>query len=421
MIGATAQPRSAAKLGRQFWLLWSAVFVANLGDGLTLTALPWAAAELTSNPLKVSAIAMAGRLPWLLAALPAGLLIDRLRWSVVIRWASLARCAVLSILALLLGAAHPPFAILAIFAFLLGLTEVFFDTAAETAVPFVVDKSALVTANGRLRAAEIVTNDFLGRPLGGLILTAGLAVTFGVNAIAAGCAFLIVAALLSAGRAVESRPTIPGNSWEEVRAGWTFVWHEPLLRQLGAKAAVMSLLYAGMLGIQVLYIQRVVGTDSLGYGLLLVLASIGALAGTQIAPHATARLGRAWALLLPVLLMGLSFLAIGLVSGYGPLAALFVVAGAIVASYSVVSGSVRQEITPELMLGRVAATFRLLSWGVSAIGMAAGGVLVTVAERFVDRSSAVRTPYLLAAAGFLVLFFVSVPRIRQSMQGASRL
>jgi MFS family permease len=64
--------------GSGFRRLWAASTVSALGDGMYLAALPLLAAELTRDPLAVAVVTFAGWLPWLLFALPAGALVDRL-------------------------------------------------------------------------------------------------------------------------------------------------------------------------------------------------------------------------------------------------------------------------------------------------------------------------------------------------------
>ncbi|WP_340424906.1 hypothetical protein [Yoonia sp. GPGPB17] len=56
---------------RNFRLLFSAGALTNLGDGLVVLALPWLATLMTDDALMIGAVAAAGRLPWLLFAIPA--------------------------------------------------------------------------------------------------------------------------------------------------------------------------------------------------------------------------------------------------------------------------------------------------------------------------------------------------------------
>ena len=52
-------------LGRGFWTLFSASFLANLSDGIFQIALPLLAVSLTNEPGLVAGVAVASRLPWL--------------------------------------------------------------------------------------------------------------------------------------------------------------------------------------------------------------------------------------------------------------------------------------------------------------------------------------------------------------------
>ena len=61
-----------ARLGANYVRLWSAATVSNLGDGVTLAALPLLAASLTRSPTSIAVVSFAGTLPWLLFALLSG-------------------------------------------------------------------------------------------------------------------------------------------------------------------------------------------------------------------------------------------------------------------------------------------------------------------------------------------------------------
>ncbi|HET7472612.1 MAG TPA: hypothetical protein VFJ71_05775, partial [Candidatus Limnocylindrales bacterium] len=54
--------RLDAGLGRRFWTLFSASFLANLSDGIFGIALPLMAASLTRDPGLVAGVSVAGRL-----------------------------------------------------------------------------------------------------------------------------------------------------------------------------------------------------------------------------------------------------------------------------------------------------------------------------------------------------------------------
>ena len=65
------------RLGRNYHRLFGAATISNLGDGVALVAYPWLASAVTRNPLLIAIVVVVQRLPWLLFALPAGVLTDR--------------------------------------------------------------------------------------------------------------------------------------------------------------------------------------------------------------------------------------------------------------------------------------------------------------------------------------------------------
>ena len=61
---STPLPAQAREpLGRDYGKLLTASALGNLSDGIALVALPWYASTLTDDPLAVSAVGMATRLP----------------------------------------------------------------------------------------------------------------------------------------------------------------------------------------------------------------------------------------------------------------------------------------------------------------------------------------------------------------------
>src|SRR4030088_3376448 len=76
---AAARPRGPDKapLGNRYWRLLGATGVSAVGNGMAFVALPLLAVTMTKDPLLIAGVAVAGQLPWLVFALPAGALADR--------------------------------------------------------------------------------------------------------------------------------------------------------------------------------------------------------------------------------------------------------------------------------------------------------------------------------------------------------
>jgi MFS family permease len=86
-------------LGSRFAKLWTASTTSALGSGLATIAAPLLVAAHTRDPLIVAATTGVAWLPWLLFALPGGVLVDRVdrrRLMVTIDWI---RVAIMGVLA----------------------------------------------------------------------------------------------------------------------------------------------------------------------------------------------------------------------------------------------------------------------------------------------------------------------------------
>ncbi|MGR3812464.1 MAG: MFS transporter, partial [Cognatishimia activa] len=182
---------------RNYRLLFTAGALTNLGDGLVALALPWLATLLTRDPIAIAAVAAAGRIPWLLFSLPAGVIADRTDRRKLIARADLLRAFIVGAI-LILALSNPgPGAIwvLAGLALLLGSAEVLRDNAAQTILPDIVAPKDLEAANGQLWSAEQLTGQFIGPPLAGLLIATGIAVPFGLDlavlVLAAGLVWMI--------------------------------------------------------------------------------------------------------------------------------------------------------------------------------------------------------------------------------------
>ena len=89
----------ARGLGRPFRLVQLSTGISGIGDGLALAAFPLLAAHLTDDPRLIVGVTIAAQLPWLLVALPAGAVVDRVDRRRLVVTVECARAAVLIVFA----------------------------------------------------------------------------------------------------------------------------------------------------------------------------------------------------------------------------------------------------------------------------------------------------------------------------------
>jgi MFS family permease len=386
------------KLGANFHKALVASGFANLADGVLWVALPLLAVQLTRSPVLIAGVSVAGRVPWLLAPV-AGALADRLdRRQSMVR-VNLVRTVLLGGLALAVAADLATLPLLYAVAVLLGIAETLFDTSAQSLLPALVSRDDLTRANSRLFAVELVANTFVGPPLGGLLAALGLAVAFGVPAAAYLVGAACLALLVGSFRAVGAGPAGSTRLRDDIAEGARFVWHHPVLRPLAIMLGVQNMAFAAHYSVFVLFAVAPgpMGLSEAGFGIVTATIGVGSLLGTWLAVPAERRLGRFRTLVTSVVLGAVS-LAVPVVTANSiPVGASMALTGVTMVLWNVVTVSLRQRITPDRLLGRMNASYRLVGWGTMPLGALLGGVL---AETLGLRAT------FLVAAGIVLLTLV---------------
>lgn len=362
-----------------FWRLLSASSISNLADGVLAIALPLVAIGITRSPIAIAGLSTAVALPWLLFSLLAGALVDRLDRRRILVVANLGRgaLAVLLTAAMVLDVASMP--LLYVVAFTLGTIETLADTTSQTILPGIVGTGQLTRANSRLFAVELGANQFVGPPLGGLLITLGAGVALGSPALLWVAAGLLLMRL----PAVERPARAAGSTLRsEIAEGLRFLGGHRVLRRFAVMVGGFN--FAASATSAVLVLQAVGEGSALGlsepaFGLLLTASAAGSLAGTAVATRLEQRLGPARLLALTVPGSSLLVAAPGLTEDVRLVAAAFLVGGMAIVVWNVVTVSMRQRITPDRLLGRLNSAYRLLAWGTRPLGALADGLLAEVA------------------------------------------
>lgn len=365
------------RLGRSFWLFWTASALTNLGDGVRLTAFPLLAASLTDEPLLVALVAAAGTLPWVVTGLHAGALADRVAARPLMVGADVGRVVVVLALVALVLADRAAVGHVAAAAFLLGVGETLRDTTAVTAVPRLVPGQLLERANGRLVGGQLVADELVGPLAGAALFTAGAALPFvlvgAATALGAGLLLVVPAAALA--RAVADGPPRPRG----LLAGVPVLRGSRALRTLLATASLLALADAAWIGVFVVFVEERLGAGPAVFGALIAVGALGGVAGAAAAERLL-RAGRQRAVLaVSAVLTGLPPLLLVAAEQVWAAVAVSVVTSGAFAVFNVASLSLRQRLVPDGVLGRVTAVWRVGVFGAGTVGYAAGGVLASAA------------------------------------------
>lgn len=362
-------------LPANFWRLWASSAASNLADGLFFIALPLLAVQLTDSPILIAGLAIAGRLPWLVFVLVAGALADRLDRRQTMRNVQLFRVAVVGLLTALALAGGLSLPILYVAAFVLGVGETLFDTAAQSILPSIVSKERLSTANGRLYGVELVMNQFVGPPLGGVLIGLSVPLVLGSSVVGYALAALGLSLMVGAFRPERSGP--PTRLTADIAEGLRYLWGHRVLRTLAFMVGGANLAWTGTNAVFVLYAVRPgpMGLSEPAFGLLLVTFAVGSLIGSFVAAPMERMFGRVPVLFASVVVTALGIATPAFTTSPFIIGAAFLLSGVFIVVWNVITVTLRQRIVPDHLLGRVNAGYRLFAWGTQPIGALLGGVI----------------------------------------------
>lgn len=366
---------SAVPLGPVYGRLWSATALSNLGDGIRAAAFPLLAASLTSSPVLVAGVAVAGQVPGLLFGLVAGVLADRWDRRTLVVTMDVARAGLLTGLVLLVATGQATIWAVYLVVFVSGLASVLRDTTAGTLLPSIVGADQLDRANGRMVTAEIAGNEFVGPPLGGYLFGIAVALPFAVNG-----GTLAVAAALVASIPAMVRPApapddaAPATLMADLRAGLGWLVQQREVLAVPATSVALAMTDSAWFTLLVIYLRDVLGLPLIWFGPTLAIGAVGGLAGGLAAAGISRAIGLRWTIVGCLLVAAVGQLALGLTRSAVITAATLATSSLVFAVWNVAARTLVQRRTPSPLLGRVNSINGTVITAASILGALLGGL-----------------------------------------------
>jgi hypothetical protein len=248
------------------------------------------------------------------------------------------------------------------------------------AVPNLVDRDQITEANGRLQTSGGIA--FVAGPiLAGLVIAQfNPAVALGIDA----GSFLISAASLSLIRLRRSTTMASGSTGaqpsglSEFLAGIRFLFHQPLLRSVTIVFGITNFVMMGGMDLFIYRMKHDLHQDAGTVGFVFGMASLGAIAAGLLAPVARRHLGFGVCWIGGLFGTGLGLAAFAVATSVPVIVALSVLFVFMNTLVMVINMSLRQEITPDHLLGRVTAAFWTISGVTAPVGAAVSTALAAV-------------------------------------------
>lgn len=365
-----------------FWKFWAGETVSSFGNSITLFGLPLLVFQLSGSAVSLGITFALFGLPHLLFGLLIGAWVDRVdRKRVMI---------VVDILSAIIVAAVPAGAALGVLsigliyavAFLSATLSIFFQAAQFAAIPSLVDRAELVAANGRIQAS------FSAATVAGPLLAGALLVFVPLERLLLidSATFLVSAVMLALiARRFDTGPRAVASSLRaDVAEGLRYVLRHPVLRSISVMMALINFVGVTAYAQLVLLAKQRFGASDAEIALLFAADG----AGVVLLSLAAGPLRRRWSFanvaLGALMLNGLLTIALAYAPVYPAAVVLAALASGLGILFNINSGSLRQAIVPQHMLGRIITIAMVLAWSANPLGATLGGIVV---ERVGDVSS----------------------------------
>ena len=368
-----AKRRRSWLLSGDFGRFWLGQTISNLGSSFTFFALPLLVFNLTGSPINLGITTAAEFVPYLLFGLVIGAWVDRVDRKRLMIATDLARAAVIATIPLL--AATDALSVGWIYgvAFCSATLTIAFDAAEFAAIPSLVPSNDdLVTANGRVQASYSAAQ-IAGPLAAGLLITiAPVQQVLWVDA----ASFLVSAGTLAligrpfnAPRDTEGRRALR----REIAEGLRYVLGHPVLRNISAMMALINLVAATVYTQLVVFAKHQLDASDSQVALLYAAGSAGVVLLSLAAGPVRRRLSFSLAALGALLVDGLLTMVLAATHWYWAALGLWAAISGLGIFFNINTVSLRQQIVPNHLLGRVISIAGVLAWSAIPLGAVTGG------------------------------------------------
>ncbi|HEX2055805.1 MAG TPA: MFS transporter [Nitrospiraceae bacterium] len=364
---------------KDFGFLWAGQAVSQIGDGLNKVALLWFVYELTGSALKMTVIGLLQTIPPLVFGPLIGVYLDCLPKKIVMIVVDLVRTLTVLLIPLFYALDMLTLERLYILVFLNSIVSTIFGPALSSAVPLIVERSQLTSANALIQSTTNI-GVLLGPALSGL----GIALVGAQNVLYFDAATFFISALciipisVRDNRVVKGLQALSTPVVKDLAVGFRFVFiQHRIVFALMVTAVLYNLAISSFVFLLPVVAKEVLQVGPLELGWIWSALGIGMLVASlwlAWVPQGDFR-DRIGRIAKSLAIGGLAVCSLGLIQT--PLLLntmlLIIIIGGTTSLYYPVVSAMLQEFTPEHLLGRVFTTFSTGGMASAMVGMAGFG------------------------------------------------
>lgn len=365
------------RLSIDFWKYWTGQTISNLGSSVTLFALPLLVYKLTGSAINLGISGAADFLPYLLFGLILGAWTDRVDRKRMMIFTDIARAVIVATIPLLAVLGALPVWWIYVVGFVHSTLTICFEAGQFAAIPSLVNQDDLVTANGRIQAsysAAQIAGPLLAGLLVAVVPLTSLMLIDALSFLVSSFSLGLIRISFNVKRDEQRKKA---SIRSDVVEGLRYVLSHPVLRNISIMMALVNFVSTASYAQLVLFAKVRLAASNFQVGLLFSAASLGVVIMGLLAGPLRKRWSFSTVALGALMLEGLLGIVFSLMRLYWVAAIIWMLAGGLGILFNINTGSLRQAIVPNHMLGRVISIASVLAWSAIPLGSLLGGFAIT--------------------------------------------
>lgn len=372
-----ATGRRGLRGNRDLNLFWLAQILSTAGDTFSLVAIPLLVLHATGSVVAMGLVTGVAGVASVLTGVFAGVIVDRFDRRLLLIWCDIGRAVLYALIPLgwLLGA--PLWLIYVVVPFCAAAAMIF-QVSYVSVLPRLVDADQITEANGRLSAGYAVAG------MAGPVLAGLLSARFGpavAVAIDAGTFAISAVGIYFVRFRVPADPAAPEPVplGRDLLVGAKFLWRHPVLRPMTVLLTLLIFFQLGLVDLIIYQLKHDLAQPDSVVGYVMAITALGTIVGALLVARVRRRLGFGVTWIGATALGGVAIAGLGFAGTVPAVAVAAMTVFCMTAVGGLCSMSLRQQVTPDALLGRVTAAY----WTIQqTLGPAGAAVLTVAAARY---------------------------------------
>lgn len=357
---------------RNFMLLWSGSLISNIGYQMYIIAIPLLIYDLSRSALAMSMMRAIEFLPNIFIGILAGVFVDRLNRKRMMQWTSGIRVvAMLGIVLLLLSDGLSLWS-LYLLGFILSVASYTFGNAHHAVLPQIVDKEELTSANAKLSFINTLIQTIGPGVAGAFLMIYSYTATLTIYV--ASLLVLFVSVSLLNLPSIERKTHKDSSFKEDMKEGIEELLHNKLLLTPTITIVFMNFASSLVIGVLVFFVKDQLGATASQIGFMFSISAVGGFIGALVVSRIRKKLGRGNIFTYCILIDAIGMTLLIFAPTWWTIGIALAVRTFSTTVSNIVYFTIRQEFTPNHLLGRVAGTSSMLMKLTLPIGLFFAGL-----------------------------------------------